>query len=79
MDGIVEGLDALLTLLENILDSDVFGSALPFVGDKFKEQFESLSERARTSWTTCAKSIPSLRTWRSVRPQNCGSERAGPR
>ena len=36
IDGIIAGIDGLLALLENVLDGEVFGVNLPFIGDKLK-------------------------------------------
>lgn len=48
ISGLIEGLDSLLALLENALGSSAFGSNLPLVGDKFKDQFDSLRELRET-------------------------------
>ena len=36
IDGIIAGIDGLLALLENLLDGEVFGVDLPFIGDKLQ-------------------------------------------
>src|SRR5439155_26504180 len=37
LGGVVNGIDTLLSLLQNALDSEVLGKRLPLVGDKLKD------------------------------------------